>query len=450
MNPVIDSLRSQMPAAPEAERALLGKLLRDPELWPEVSRDATSEEFSDNRHKRLLSAMADIVSSGVKFDFASIVEWLTRRKSLESVGGYGYLSDLIDDRLNAIHDCSHYIAILKDRSKLRAAIFALAAGQVDGMEGSITGDCLVESMMTRMAEIDAHTAEPETSIADDVLGAMYEIEMESKSTRELLGATLCLPGLDEAIMGARCGELVIIGGLPERAKTAFALQVARANAWRGDWVDFHSLEMGKNQVYRRNLATIARVHPAKVRDPRQLTPEDKIKLQNASVELANMPLQIHKHKGLTPEKLFSKMRLSVQRHKATLTEEKKLHIIIVDHLKALSFCCKGHDERHRMNQAIEMLRRFTHDERIVMIVLHHFNRTQNINEIPNMNRFKESGDIDAAGDILLGLHREEKDDGTFTGKDYVFIIKCREGEKGPIAAEFDQLTLEYKQDYRPR
>jgi replicative DNA helicase len=368
-----------------------------------------------------------------------------RRKALDSVGGAAYLCEMGDNASLSVYGCEHYIAILQDRAKLRQGIYAAAAAQVEGMDGSITGDELLSRMAQRIAEIEASTAEPETTITDDVLAAMYEIEMESRSSRELLGATLCLPQVDESVMGVRRGELLIIGGMPERAKTAFALQIGRANARRGDWVDFHSLEMGKNQVTRRNLATMAGVYPSKVRDPRQLTAEEKRKLQDAAAALARLPFQIHKHKGLTPAKLFSKMRLSVQRHKQALADAGKLHIIIIDHLKALSFCCPGQDERHRMNHAIEMLRRFADDEQVVVIVLHHLNRPQsNINELPTVLRLKESGDIEAAANIILALHREEAEDGTFTGKDFILILKMREGEKGPIPAELDKFQLEYK------
>jgi hypothetical protein len=67
--------------------------------------------------------------------------------------------------------------------------------------------------------------------------------------------------------------------------------------------------------------------------------------------------EIHKHLGLIPPKLFSEMSLSVERHKQALAAVGKLHVTI-DHLKALSFRSSGQDERHRMNHAIEMLRRF--------------------------------------------------------------------------------------------
>jgi replicative DNA helicase len=446
-----EAFSATMPAAHEAERSLLGKVLLDGEVWGQISAVLTAEDFDDGRNARIFCAMADVIAAGQKIDQATVMEWMSRHKTLEASGGAAYLWDMAD-RLNTIYPPKHYMAIVKDRAKVRAAIRLAERAQLAGMESSITGDELISKIIQDAVAVEAQTAEKETTIADDVMTTLHEMNVEAESKRELLGLTLCIPDLDSSIMGLRRHEIMVIGAMPERGKTAYAMQICRENAKRGDRVDFFSLEMGKSELMRRNLASVSGVHPMKLRDPRYRTPEDKLAIEEAGALISQWPMQIHKPKGLTPAKLYSKMRLMVERHKRQLMADEREHLIVVDHLKAFSFCCPGGDERHRMNFAIETLRRFADEEPVAMIVLHHFARPQggDINKMPTMISFKESGDVEAAANVALGLHREEGSDGAFTGNDNILVMKMRAGEKGPIAAMFDKKRLEYVPDYRPR
>ena len=254
--------------------------------------------------------------------------------------------------------------------------------------------------------------------------------------------------------------LFVLGDFTVTHNTAFALQVMRANGKRGDRVDFFSLEMGKSELMRRMMSSMSGVHPTKLRDPRYRNAEDKLLIEEAGARIAKLPIQIHKPKGLTPAKLVGSMRRMVEKFKKEMGAwreqypdgEERNHLLIVDHLKAFSFSCPGGDERHRMNFAIETLRRFCDEEDVAMIVLHHFSRPEggDINKMPTMIRFKESGDVEAAANIALGLHRPEDPDGTFTTYDNILVMKMRAGEKGPIAATFNKRSLEYEPDSRPR
>lgn len=445
------SLPATLPASPDAERDILGNVLLQGELWAIVSNSLTAAEFHGDSNQRCYCAMADMTASGLKIDLSTLQAWMTRHNTILSVGGNSYLADLT--QRNPMRDMlESHISIVKDLAKVRAAIRASARIQLEGMTGSLTGDELIAEMAMQAADLAAKTSDTDFTIADDVLATLYAMDEEAASTRELLGLTLCLPDLDKSILGLRKHELMIIGGMPERAKTAFAMQIARENARLGDRVDFFSLEMGRDELMRRMMSSVSGVHPAKLRDPRMCKPEDRLQIQEAGAYIAKLPMQVHKPKGLSPAKLYAKMRLQVQRHCDELKRNDRSHLIIVDHLKAFSFCCPGGDERHKMNFAIETLRRFTDEEDVSMIVLHHLKRPMDgkINRIPTMLDLKESGDIEAAGNVILGLHREESDDGTFTGNDLILIMKMRAGEKGPINATFDTKSLEYRADYRPR
>ena len=76
------------------EKAVLGAVLVNEATWPKVA-VLRPGDFSVDSHSRIHLRMVDLAESSRPIDIVTLVEELRRHGELESVGGGGYISDLI-------------------------------------------------------------------------------------------------------------------------------------------------------------------------------------------------------------------------------------------------------------------------------------------------------------------------------------------------------------------
>src|SRR5438874_11502054 len=79
----------------EAERSILGSMLRDNNVVPDVVQLVRAEEFYVFAHQKIFEAITLLfVEAGKPADIVTVSNWLTEKQLLEDAGGYGYLVDL--------------------------------------------------------------------------------------------------------------------------------------------------------------------------------------------------------------------------------------------------------------------------------------------------------------------------------------------------------------------
>ncbi len=116
-----------VPANIEAERAVLGALMIDPDAIIKVANFLRAEDFYRERHGWIYDAMAMLNERHEPLDFVTLIDELERRGKLEEVGGPAYLTDLISSTPTAIY-VDHYARIVERTAVLRRLISA--AGKI--------------------------------------------------------------------------------------------------------------------------------------------------------------------------------------------------------------------------------------------------------------------------------------------------------------------------------
>jgi replicative DNA helicase len=116
-----------VPANIEAERAVLGALMIDPDAIIKVANFLRAKDFYRERHGRIYDAMASLNERREPLDFVTLTDELERREQLEEVGGPAYLTDLISSTPTAIY-VDHYARIVERTAILRRLISA--AGKI--------------------------------------------------------------------------------------------------------------------------------------------------------------------------------------------------------------------------------------------------------------------------------------------------------------------------------
>ena len=111
------------PHSIEAEQSVLGSLLLDRDLLPDITALLKSEDFYLEQHKEIYEAILDLYEQNKPVDLITVSEQLTKRGTLNRVGDYEYLSNLataVPTTANAMH----YAEIIEDKSLLRKLIHA--------------------------------------------------------------------------------------------------------------------------------------------------------------------------------------------------------------------------------------------------------------------------------------------------------------------------------------
>ncbi|MBQ7454798.1 MAG: hypothetical protein IJS53_00025, partial [Clostridia bacterium] len=129
------------PQSIEAERSVLGALLQDGRAVALAMEMLRAEDFYAPAHQAIFSAMRGLAQQGTAVDLVTVDEELSRRGTLEGVGGSGYLVELLR-YVPTTANVQFYISIVLEKSTLRQLISAC--------EG-ITRNCYSQQM--EMADI---------------------------------------------------------------------------------------------------------------------------------------------------------------------------------------------------------------------------------------------------------------------------------------------------------
>ena len=237
------TIERSLPVNVEAERSVLGSIMLDAKAIDEAAAlGLVSSDFSLDSHRKIFSAMQQVSESTSVIDTITLPAELSRRKELEAVGGYAYISGLLDgvpDRPSI----KHYVKIVREKAaqrKVMAACNATVAAVADGSSSQEAIGQLGETLLQIQTGTDDAPAERVLKFSDAVYS---DWEKLADGADDLIGLSTGLESLNLVTSGIRPGETWAIGGRTGDGKTSLALQIAAANCRRDVPVGYFSIEM---------------------------------------------------------------------------------------------------------------------------------------------------------------------------------------------------------------
>jgi replicative DNA helicase len=240
--------------------------------------------------------------------------------------------------------------------------------------------------------------------------------------------------------GLQDSELIIIAARPSMGKTAWAINIAQnAAVHDGKVVAVFSLEMSKESLLRRMLASEARVGSRKLQTGTMLR-EDRGKLNEALGRLLDSKMYIDDTPGIT----LAEMRAKARRLKQ---QEGRLDLILVDYLQLMTGTNtsgkKGFENRTQEVSSISRgLKALAKEMRIPVVALSQLSRgseQRTGDKKPLLSDLRESGSIEQDADVVAFIHREEyydRENEDLKGKAEIIIAKQRNGPTGSIPLAF--------------
>ena len=341
------ALEKGLPSNLDAERFVLGAIMRDETYFVQVAGGLEADDFSLEKHRRIFGRMADIAERGESIDRVTVANELMRNNQLESVDGLGYLVDL-DSGLSQVFGIDSYIRIIKDKSILRRIIFTSESlmkraliGEEDPAEIlAAAGESLLKLGEARSKNTLVNTYQ----ILEEFEGG---INVFLDPSKRIKGISTGFRRFDEMTAGLHEGELFILAARPSMGKTALALNVAHhvaAHPVDPRTVAVFSLEMSKESLLTRMICAAGRVDQQKFRAG-YLNKEERSRLHMALDSMVNAPLFIDDSAGTNVMDIHAKLR--------RLHVEHGLGLVIIDYLQLMS--SRGRSENR--NQEVSAISR---------------------------------------------------------------------------------------------
>ena len=438
-----------IPASVHIEVAVLGAMLLDGLAITDATARLIAEDFSLDSHQRIYRAMVDLMAMGRAVDALTVQEELIRRKELDSIGGPAYLLFLTEG-IPRNFNIESYVTIVKDKSLLRQLMRIFSDGATRASDQSedavnVLGD--VEAQLASVA--DSAIQRGFSNIGDIVKSSFGSIDALYEQGREVTGLATHYVDFDRMTSGLQDSELIIIAARPSMGKTAWAINIAQNSAVRdGKVVAVFSLEMSKESLLRRMLASEAMVNSRKIQTG-FLGKDDKGKLISALERLMESKMFIDDTPGIT----LAEMRAKARRLKQ---QEGRLDLIMIDYLQLMTASSgpgkKGFENRNQEVAAVSRgLKALAKEMKVPVIALSQLSRASEQrggDKKPMLSDLRESGSIEQDADVVCFIHRDSyynkdengDEDPDSKGKAEIIIAKQRNGPTGSV-------HLAYLSDY---
>lgn len=428
-----------IPHSREAERAVLGGLMLDPERMGSVAEHVTVDDFYAEAHQKLFELMAAMAERGEPTEMVAVVEAVTRAGLQDNVGGIAYVSSLPDD-VPATANLDFYAGIVRDRAierRLLTGVQEIAeevhAGQKDVNE-------LLELAESTIFRVTQARNSADWQVMSEVLDEEFlRIQKLSEMSGEITGMSTGFYDLDKMLAGLHRTDLIILAARPAMGKTAFVLNIAKNVAMQGYGVGMFSLEMSAGQLVTRVLVSQARVNAGKVRTGNLSKETDWPKLTQAAEDLYRMPLYVDDTPGINITQLRSKARRLKAKHP-------ELSVVLVDYIGLMSGDPRV-SRQEQVSASSRGLKALAKELDVCVIGLSQLNRAVESRnpKIPQMSDLRESGAIEQDADIIMFIYRDEyynQEATTRPGVADIIIAKQRNGSTGTVELAFQgEFTL---------
>jgi replicative DNA helicase len=420
------------PHSLQAEEALLGSVLINPDALYDVMTAVRPEDFYIVRHAWIYETFLALHDRREAIDYVTVVEELERQGRLAEAGGPAYISHLINVVPTAIN-AEAYAHIIEEMSVRRRLIGA--ASQVAQLAYEETRD--VAEVIDRAEQ--SIFAVSERRLAHDlrpiklVIHDYYDrLEYLREHQGELVGVPTGFIDVDKLLGGLQKSDVIIVAARPGMGKTSFVLSLALNAARKHQRVAIFSLEMAAEQIVGRMLSAETRLDSQRLRAG-NLDEDEWALFTQAVARLADLHVFIDDTPSITPLQLRTKCR--------RLYAEYGLDLVIVDYVQLMIGDGRSENRVQEVSGISRSVKALARELNVPVIAVAQLSRSveQRQDKRPMLSDLRESGSLEQDADVVMFIHREEMYDPETERKNMADIIisKHRNGPTGDVELFFD-------------
>lgn len=436
MKDIDASLHKVPPQNLEAEQSVLGGILLDNLALNTVLELLETDDFYSEAHRKIFSAIIELSNRNEPCDLITLSNILKSQQRMEKVGGTAYIASLVDN-VSSAANIAYYAKIIKEKSILRRLIGTATEILSKSYDAGMDIDSVLDEAEHAIFEISENKIRPSFHPIREIIKDSFKTIERLYAKKELVtGVATGFDKIDDLTSGLQNSDLIIIAGRPSMGKTAFALNIAQYAALEmGVPVAIFSLEMAKEQLATRMLASEARVDSQRLRKG-FLGETDWPKLTTAAGRLSEAPVYIDDTPAITVIEMKAKSR--------RLKAEAGLGLIILDYLQLMRGGAFKDSREQEISEISRSLKALAKELSVPVIALSQLNRKveDRTSRRPQMADLRESGAIEQDADLIAFIYRDEvynrSDDNPDKGIAEIIIGKQRNGPTGTVKLAFQE------------
>ncbi len=368
----------------EAEEAVLGGILIDPDALLRVLLILKPDSFYINAHRDIFAAAVALHQASIPVDLQTVTNWLNDHNRLDCVGGRTKMAQLVDRTVSAVN-IDYLAQIVADKAVSRRMISVANEVNQLGYDQSEALDQRLDAAEQKIFALRQQKQarnRPE-AIADISIGLFQQMEQLSV-TGEIPAIASGFYDLDNLLSGGLYPEdLIIVGARPSIGKSLLACSIAYqiADIYQAPTLIF-SLEMSKESIVRRYLSSLAQIESDKLRLG-TLSPIEWERVAQAINELTHVPVLIDDTSCPSIQEIKSKVRSIISQHG-------NLKLVVIDYLQLL---VDGEDNRlaQKLGEVTRQLKLLARECKVPVMLLSQLNRgvEDHNNKRPLMSDLRE-------------------------------------------------------------
>ncbi|MCK5182496.1 MAG: replicative DNA helicase [Dehalococcoidia bacterium] len=387
----------------EAEEAVIGSLLIDPDAVLKVATSLKPEDFFSEINRVIYQACLSIYQRNEAINQITVAHELMRQDKLEQIGGAAFLSHLISNVPTSLH-VEYYAQIVSDTAVMRRLIAAAGQIEVLGYEASPDVEASLNKAEDILFQVRMKRGPRDFIPIREALGQYFEEAGPSTAVREgeIPHVLTGFIALDALLGGLQKSDLVVLAARPSLGKTSLVLNIARnAAVNQKACVAICSLEMAREAVVQRLLANESGVDSKKIRLGR-FGEQDEIKIMDASGILSEAPIYIDDSPQLRCLDIRSKVR--------RLHFERNIDLLIIDYLQLIHGDGKNETRVQEISKITRDLKTLARELNVPILAVSQLSRAVEwrASHVPELADLRESGSIEQDADVVLFIYRDDK------------------------------------------
>lgn len=429
-----------VPHSREAEEAVVGAVLINPEAYYDVAEFLTAEDFHIHRLRWIWDAFTRLNEGRIPIDLLTVTEELDKQSHLAEVGGPAYLTALVNNTPTSLH-AEAYGRMVQQGSIRRRLLDAANKIAKTAYQEDISVEAAIDEAEKAVFSASEHRLSTDLQPIKTVLSEYYDqVEIMSRRGDEIYGVPTGFIDLDRLLKGMQPSDLLIFAGRPASGKSSFLMSVVKNAAQLSKKnVAVFSLEMSNDQLVQRLLSQETGINGQRMRSGRLEQAEWDLFAQAIEV-LGETRIYLDDTPAISPTQMRAKCR--------RLHMEFGLDLIVVDYLQLMQGESRNDNRVQEVSYISRSLKVLARELNVPVLAAAQLSRAveQRADKRPVLSDLRESGSLEQDADIVMFIYRPElyEEDSLKKNVAEIMVSKHRNGPTGVVELVFRENLAKFE------
>jgi replicative DNA helicase len=414
---------TSVPHSREAEEAVIGAVLINPEVYFDVAQILTAEDFYIHRLRFIWNAYTRLSERRVPIDNLTVAEELDDMGRLEEIGGPAFLTALLNQVPTTLHAEAYANIVYSTRVRRKMLVAANEIAQLAYDESLSIEKASAESI-TIVTDAVEKTIAGSYSTAHDVFSRVYDkADFLSRQPAEFLpGVPTGFVDLNRLLGGGyQKGKLYTVAGRPGQGKSTLLLNSLYEAAYNvRKRCALFSLEMS-NEENAERLISIDRKLDGQLLQTGKLAGEWESFVEG--IETGSLiPAIFDDTPAITPIQLKARCR--------RIRAQMGLDVIFVDYLGLMSTERSYENRVQEVSYLSRTMKAIARELNLPIVMAHQLNREveKRASPEPVLSDLADSGSLEQDSDVVMFIYSDKE----MANVSHLKVAKHRGGPVGTL------------------